>query len=88
MGRRLPEVQLSQDIREEVELARAVEQAVARVAPAPLADATDTETAAVVEQVLTQLDATAGGPAPAAAPASRCRCHGPPCRSCSSTRSR
>jgi hypothetical protein len=69
MGRDMPQVQLSQRIREEVELARTVEQALARVAPAQRPDASDTETAAVVEQVLTELSAAAGGPAAEAAPA-------------------
>jgi hypothetical protein len=69
MGRMRPEVELPESVREEVALAQAVEEAVARVAPAQRADASDTETAAVVEQVLTELAAATGGPAPEAGPA-------------------
>lgn len=70
MGRMKPEVELPESVREEVALAQAVEEAVARVAPAQRADASEAETAAVMEQVLTELAATTGGPAPEAAPAS------------------
>jgi hypothetical protein len=69
MGRMKPEVELPESVREEVALAQAVEEAAARVAPAQRADASDTETAAVVEQVLTELAAATGGPAPEAGPA-------------------
>jgi hypothetical protein len=69
MGRMRPEVELPESVREEVALAQAVEEAVARVAPAQRADASDTETAAVVEQVLAELAAATGGPAPEAGPA-------------------
>jgi hypothetical protein len=61
-----PEVELPESVREEVALAQAVEEAVARVAPAQRADASDTETAAVVERVLAELAAATGGPAPEA----------------------
>ena len=69
MGRMRPEVELPESVREEVALAQAVEEVVARVAPAQRADASDTETAAVVEQVLAELAAATGGPAPEAGPA-------------------
>jgi len=69
MGRMKPEVELPDSVREEVALAQAVEEAVARVAPPQRADASDTETATVVEQVLAELAAATGGPAPEAGPA-------------------
>jgi hypothetical protein len=69
MGRMKPEVELPESVREEVALAQAVEEAVARVALAQRADASDTETAAVVERVLAELAAATGGPAPEAGPA-------------------
>jgi hypothetical protein len=70
MGRALPEIQLSQSLRDETTLAQAVDEAVARVVPEQRADASDEETAAVVEQVLAELDATAAGAAPAPTPPS------------------
>ena len=69
MGRMKPEVELPDSVREEVALAQAVEEAVACVAPPQRADASDTETATVVEQVLAELAAATGGPAPEAGPA-------------------
>ena len=69
MGRMTPEVELPDSVREEVALAQAVEEAVACVAPPQRADASDTETATVVEQVLAELAAATGGPAPEAGPA-------------------
>jgi hypothetical protein len=69
MGRMKPEVELPDSVREEVALAQAVEEAVARVAPAQRADASDTETATAVEQVLAEFAAATGGPAPEAGPA-------------------
>src|SRR5215213_4474541 len=68
MGRMKPEVEVPESVREEIALAQTVEEAVARVAPAQRVHASDTETAAVVEQVLTEVAAT-GGPAPEAGPA-------------------
>src|SRR5215208_8478889 len=63
MGRSMPQIKLSQDVREEVSLAQAVEEAVVRVAPAERPNASDPATSAVIEQVLTELDraATAAG---------------------------
>jgi hypothetical protein len=58
-------MRLSHDRREEVDLALAVDEAVARIGPEPEPDASDTETAAVVEQVLADLDAAAVDAAPA-----------------------
>jgi hypothetical protein len=69
MGRMKPEVELPDSVREEVALAQAVEEAVARVAPAQRADTSDTETATAVEQVLAEFAAATGGPAPEAGPA-------------------
>lgn len=56
MGRAMPEARLSSSVQKEVVLARAVEEVVARVAPAQRSAASDAETAALVEQVLAQLD--------------------------------
>jgi hypothetical protein len=71
MGRSMPQVQLSQSVQGEVVLARTVEEAVARIAPAQRSAASDTETAALVEQVLTQLDDAANGAGAAAPPIPR-----------------
>ena len=68
MGRMKPEVELPESVREEIALAHTVEEAVARVAPVQRVHASDTETAAVVEQVLTEL-AAPEGPAPEEGPA-------------------
>ena len=59
MGRTMPQIKLSQDVRDEVGLAKAVEEAVVRVAPAQQPNASDAETAAAIEQVLTELDGAA-----------------------------
>ena len=71
MGRTMPEVELSQSVREEVALARAVDDAVARVVPAERPDASDDETAQMVEQVLADLEAGAAGTAATTAPRPR-----------------
>lgn len=68
MGRMMPEVQHAQSLREELALAQAVDEAVARVAPLELPDASDGEAAALVEQVLTELDGDGAGAATAAPP--------------------
>jgi hypothetical protein len=68
MGRTIPQIQLSQSIQDEVALARAVDQAVARVEPEARPDAPDEETAAVVDQVMAELDAAEVGAARAPAP--------------------
>src|SRR5919106_1838048 len=68
MGRTIPQVQLSQSIQDEVALARAVDQAAARVEPEARPDAPDEETAAVVDQVMAELDAAEVGAARAPAP--------------------
>ena len=59
MGRSMPRIELVQDVREEVGLARAVEEAVVRVAPAERPNASDAETSAVIQQVLSELDGAA-----------------------------
>src|SRR5215218_7901007 len=59
MGRSMPQIELAQDIREEVGLAQAVEEAVVRVAPAERPNASDAETSAVIQQVLSELDGAA-----------------------------
>ena len=68
MGRMMPEVQHSQTLRDELALAQAVDEAVARVAPLELPDASDGEAAALVEQVVAELDGEAAGAATAAPP--------------------
>src|SRR5215211_1908190 len=59
MGRSMPQIELAQDVREEVGLAQAVEEAVVRVAPAERPNASDAETSAVIQQVLSELDGAA-----------------------------
>jgi hypothetical protein len=70
MGRTMPEVQHSQSLRDELALAQAVDEAVARVAPVELPEASDGEAAALVEQVLAELDGAEAGAA-AAEPTAR-----------------
>jgi len=65
MGRAMPEVPLSQSQREEVTLARAVDEAVARVVPASWRDDSDEEEVAVVERVVAELDEAGAGHAAA-----------------------
>ncbi len=61
MGRTMPEIQHSQSLRDELALAQAVDEAVARVVPVELPDASDGEAAALVDQVLAELDGAAAG---------------------------
>jgi hypothetical protein len=68
MGRTKPQVELSQSVREEVELTQAVDEAVARVVPDQRPDASDQDAAAVVERVLAEVDAAAAGTAAGALP--------------------
>ena len=70
MGRTLPEIQHSQSLRDELALTQAVDEAVARVAPLELPDASDGEADALVDQVMAELDGAAAGAA-AAAPTPR-----------------
>jgi hypothetical protein len=68
MGRRIPQARVSQNVREEVLLAQAVNDVVARVVPARRPDASDEDADAVVEQVLSELSSAAGETAAAMRP--------------------
>jgi hypothetical protein len=69
MGRTMPDIQHPRSLREELALAQAVDEAVARVAPVELPDTSNGEAEALVDQVLAELDgaasATVGGPSDA-----------------------